>query len=191
MSDNNDALVGISLGDAFRAQELLTAITRLNANGQLKLRDAVVVVKDEAGGTRVRETIDPQPGPSALSGAVWTGLLGLVLGGPVGWLAGAALGAGVGAGAAKVIDVGVPDEWVTWFRDAVRPGTTTLVLLMGDVYVGSLAKELERFPGASLVHATLPESAISLLREATGEVSEPTPTPPLEPPPAVDADPAI
>jgi uncharacterized membrane protein len=57
-------LVGISFPDVFRAQEFLTAVTRLKANGSLVLEDAVVVVKDDDGKTVVRETIDPQPGPS-------------------------------------------------------------------------------------------------------------------------------
>src|SRR4051794_15667063 len=89
-------LVGISFGDVFRAREFLTAATRLGANGKLKLDDAVVVVKDAKGHTAVQETVDPQPARTALSGAVWTSLLGLIVGGPVGWLAGAAIGAGAG-----------------------------------------------------------------------------------------------
>ena len=90
-------LVGVSLPDSHRAQEFLTAATRLGVQGSLKLKDAVIVVKDDGGRTSVRETIDPQPGQSALSSGVWTSLLGLILGGPVGWLVGGAVGAGVGA----------------------------------------------------------------------------------------------
>src|SRR5438105_4543475 len=110
-------LVGISFADIFRAQEFLTAATGLAAKGHLQLKDAVLVVKDDEGHTVVRETIDPQPGRSALSGAIWTSLLGLIFGGPVGWAAGAAIGAGAGAVTAKVVDLGVSDEWVAWFRD--------------------------------------------------------------------------
>src|SRR5436190_24396376 len=87
-------LVGIAFGDVFRAQEFLTAATRLAANGHLRLIDAVFVHKDDSGKTTVRETIDPTPGRSALSGAVWAGLFGLLLGGPVGWIVGAGGGAG-------------------------------------------------------------------------------------------------
>src|SRR5262249_26982045 len=99
-------LVGISFDSAFRAQEFLTAASGLAAKGELKLRDAVLVTKDHDGKTMVRETADLQPGRTALSGAVWAGLFGLILGGPVGWVAGLALGAGGGAIAAKVVDLG-------------------------------------------------------------------------------------
>lgn len=162
-------LVGVSLPDALRAQEFLTAATGLAVKGSLKLRDAVIVSKDANGGTAVRETIDPQPGRTALSSGVWCGLLGLMFGGPVGWLVGGAVGAGIGAGAAKVIDIGVPDEWVQWFRESVQPSTTTVVLLLENLDVGALATELHRFPFARLVHTTLPEYSLRRLEEALGQ----------------------
>jgi uncharacterized membrane protein len=177
-SDDGDqqTLVGISFADEFRAREFLTAATRLAANGRLKLRDAVFVAKDQNGKTMVRETIDPQPGRSALSGAVWAGLFGLILGGPVGWVAGAAIGAGTGAVAAKVIDHGVSDEWVGWFRQAVEAGTTTLVLLVTDLDRGALITELERFSGAHLVYANVDPAWEARMRTALGESSTAPPS---------------
>jgi len=167
-SEADQYLVGVSLPDALRAQEFLTAATRLGVKQQLKLRDAVIVSKDDDGHTAVRETIDPQPGRAALSSGMWTGLLGLIVGGPVGWLVGGAVGAGVGAASAKFIDLGVPDQWVQWFRDAVQPNTTTVVLLLEDLDVGALANELMRFPFARLVHTTLPDASMRRLEEALG-----------------------
>lgn len=159
-------LVGVSLPDALRAQEFLTAATGLGVRGALKLRDAVIVTKSAEGHTAVRETIDPQPGRTALSSGVWTGLLGLMLGGPVGWLVGGAVGAGVGAVTARVVDLGIPDEWVQWFREAVQPGTTTVLLLLEQLDLRAFAEEMGRFPFAKLVHTTLPESAIRLIEES-------------------------
>lgn len=164
--DTDQALIGLSFTDAFRAQEFLTAMTRLASLGSLKLRDAVFVTKDANGDVKVRETVDPQPGRSALSGAMWSGLLGLVIGGPVGWVAGMGIGAGAGAITAKVVDLGVPDEWVDWFRAAVHDGTTTVVILAEDVDIRALEAEVRRFAGAELVHSTLPAYAIQQLRDA-------------------------
>ncbi len=178
-------LVGVSLPDALRAQEFLLAATGLAAKDALKLRDAVIVTKNADGHTAVRETIDPQPGRSALSSGVWMGLLGLMFGGPVGWLVGGAVGAGVGAVTAKVVDLGVPDEWVKWFRDTVQPSTTTVVLLLEDLDVGALANELARFPFARLVHTTLPVGSLRRLEEVLGQQTNPVPEPVLEP--ATDA----
>jgi uncharacterized membrane protein len=167
--DTVETLVGISFSDMYRAQEFLTAATRLGANKRLALKDAVIVVKNENGNTVVRETVDPQPARSAVSGAVWTGLLGLLLGGPVGWIAGTAVGAGAGAVTAKLMDYGIPDEWVAWFRDAVLPGTATVALLVTDLDRNALITEVERFQGAHLVYANLDDVTLDRIRRALGE----------------------
>ena len=85
--------------------------------------------------------------PTALSGAMWTGLLGLLLAGPIGFLAGGAIGAGTGAVAAKVIDLGIPDDWVDWFKVAVEPGTATVALLVTNLDEAALVAESTRFTG--------------------------------------------
>ena len=164
--DIPQTLVGISFENAFRAQEFLVAAGGLAAAGKMKLKDAVTVVKDDAGRTGVHETLDPTPVRSALSGAMWAGLFGLILGGPVGWIAGLAVGAGAGAVTAKVMDLGVPDEWVTWFRDAVQPGTATVALLVEDLDRNALVAEAARFTGAELVYANLDDATIERVRDA-------------------------
>ena len=166
--DVPQTLVGISFPDIYRAQEFLTAATGLAAKGNLKLKDAVLVVKDADGKTHVKETIDPEPGRTALSGALWAGLFGLVLGGPVGWAAGLAVGAGAGAVTAKVVDLGISDEWVGWFRQAVQPETATVALLVEELDRNALVAETERFPGAELVYANLDEHTLDRIREALG-----------------------
>ena len=165
-----ETLVGIAFDDMYRAQEFLSAARRLSANKRLVLKDAVIVAKNESGHAVVRETTDPQPARSAVSGAVWTGLIGLLLGGPVGWLAGTAVGAGAGAVTAKVLDYGIPDEWVAWFRDAVLPGTVTVALLVTELDREALIAEVERFQGARLVYANLDDLSLDRIRKALGEV---------------------
>jgi len=167
-SDSAPTLVGISFATIFRAQEFLLAAGGLAAAGKLTLKDAVTVVKDDAGRTVVHETIDPSPGRAALSGAMWAGLFGLILGGPVGWIAGLAVGAGAGAVTAKVVDLGISDEWVVWFRDAVKPGTATVALLVEDVDHDALVAEAARFTGAELVYANLDDDTVDRVREAFG-----------------------
>lgn len=173
MSDGQpDTIIGISFDDVYRSQEFLTAVTRLNANGHLKLLDAVMVSKDDDGRTRVRETVDLQPGRAALSGAVWTGLLGLIVGGPVGWIAGLGVGAGAGAITAKVVDVGVPDEWVAWFKDAVEPHSFTVVVLASQVDIDVLVDEASRFDGGHLVYSNVAPYMIKRIERALGTYEE-------------------
>jgi len=175
-------LVGISFPDIFRAQEFLTAATGLAAHGRLKLKDAVIVLKDDDGKTHVKETIDPEPGRTALSGALWAGLVGLAIGGPVGWVAGMAVGGVGGAVTAKVVDLGISDEWVEWFRQAVQPGTATVLILLEDLERGALVEEAARFPGAELVYANLEPHTLERIEAAlAGRDDEPAE---VESPPA-------
>ena len=161
-------LVGLSFEDPFRAQEFLVAVSGLAAKKKLKLKDAVTIVKSDDERVTVHETLDPEPKRAAFSGALWASLFGLVLGGPVGWVAGAALGAGTGAVTANLVDLGISDDWVDWFRAAVAPGTTTVVLLIDDVDRNALVAEASRFSGAELVQTTLDPDTVRRIAEALG-----------------------
>jgi len=175
-------LVGISFDDAFRAQEFMTATARLAAKKSLTLHDAVVVKKDADGRTHVVETVDPSPGRSAASGALWASFIGLLLGGPVGWIAGGVIGASAGAVTAHVVDLGVPDEWVAWFKDAVENNTTTVVLLLTDVTVNDLVEEAERFAGAKLLYANLDPHSFDRITAALAGDTPTSVAPPTEEP---------
>ena len=186
-------LVGIEFDDIFRAQEFLTAATGLAAHKKLVLEDAVFVIKQADGKTVVHETRDMQPGRSALSGGVWASLFGLILGGPVGWLAGAAIGASAGAVTAKLVDIGVSDEWVEWFRAAVQPDKAILVLLVSEVNEAALLEEARRFTGAELIYANLDRAKIEELKDALGDttpVDVDTTQPKPEPEPSTEGHPA-
>ena len=165
-SGEPEALFGISFDDAFRAEEFLLALRGLASRGDLVLSDAVVVYKGDDDSVRVRETTDMQPAGTAVKGALWTGLLGLFVAGPLGWLAGLGIGASAGAITAKVVDIGIPDEWVDWFKSAVHPHTSTVVALATEVNLSALYQEAQRFAGAELVHTTLRPGASADLAAA-------------------------
>ena len=165
-SGEPEALFGISFADAFRAEEFLLALRGLASRGDLVLGDAVVVYKGDDGNVKVRETTDLQTSGTAVRGAMWTGLLGLLVAGPIGWIAGLGIGAGAGAITAKVVDIGIPDEWVDWFKEAVHPQTSTVIALAADVNLPALYQEAQRFAGAELVHTTLRPGASADLAAA-------------------------
>ncbi|HSL74354.1 MAG TPA: DUF1269 domain-containing protein [Ilumatobacteraceae bacterium] len=163
---DSPVIIGVSFDRLVLAQQYLLAMGGLRDAGDLDLKDAVVVTKDDQDHVKVVETMDPTPGRAALSGAVWTGLLGLVIGGPVGWIAGLGIGAASGAVTAKIVDLGIPDEWVAWFRAAVEPGTSTVVILADHVHVRALAEEARRFAGAELLYTSMSDDADRQLRTA-------------------------
>jgi uncharacterized membrane protein len=162
-------LAAISFDDDLRAVEFMTAITRLARAGKLSLHDGVFVVKNAEGRTYVRETKDLQPGQTAIGAGLWSGLFGLLLGGPVGMLVAGGIGAGAGAVAAKVVDVGVTDDFVAQLREMVQPGTTTVAVLADHVDAEAVLAELQRFEGARYVAGNLPLTAIHAVRDALGD----------------------
>jgi uncharacterized membrane protein len=167
-------LAAISFDDDLKAVEFMTAVTRLARDERLSLHDAVFVVKRDDGKTYVRETKDLQPSSTAIGAGLWSGLFGLLLGGPVGMLVAGGIGAGAGAVTAKVVDIGVTDEFVAQLREMVHPGTTTVAVLAEDVDAEAVLAELQRFEGARYVAGNLPLAAIQAVRDALGDPSATT-----------------
>lgn len=174
MSDVNDPvsvqrLAAISFGDDLKAVEFMTAVTRLARDKKLSLHDAVFVVKAADGKTYVRETKDLQPSQTAIGAGLWSGLFGLLLGGPVGMLVAGGIGAGAGAVTAKIVDVGVTDDFVAQLREMVQPGTTTVAVLADHVDTEAVLAELQRFEGGRYVAGNLPLTGIQAVRDALGD----------------------
>jgi uncharacterized membrane protein len=164
-----ETLVGISFDNAFRSSEFLLAAKGFAAKKGFVLKDAVIISKNTEGQSSVLETVDMQPGRSAMSLGMWGGLIGLLVGGPIGWLAGAAVGGSMGAGVAKLVDVGIRDEWVEWFKTAGQPGSTIVALLVTDIDRDAFVAEVTRFPGAKLVYANLESHTLDRIKEALGQ----------------------
>lgn len=168
-SQDETRLVAISFPDTFRATEFLTAMTRLTSEGHLLVQDAVFVVADEDGRTYVKETSDLPTGGTALGAGLWSGLFGLLLGGPVGMLVAGGIGAGMGAVAAKAVDMGIKDEFIASLREGIQGESTTLALLVSHIDEGPLLEELSRFEGAKYVAGDLPPTVVQSVRDALGE----------------------
>jgi len=176
MSDANppetvQRLAAISFDDDLKAVEFMTAVTRLARDNKLSLHDAVFVVKGQDGKTHVRETKDLQTGTTAIGAGLWSGLFGLLLGGPVGMLVAGGIGAGAGAITAKVVDVGVTDDFVTQLREMVREGTTTVAILADHVDTDAVLAELQRFEGGRYIAGNLPITGIQAVRDALGDTA--------------------
>jgi len=156
-------VVAIVFDKSTRADEALLALTHLQLEGNIEMADAVVVAKSSEGRTFVRQTVDPTPGRAAIGG-MWLGtLVGLLFGGPLG---GAAVGAASGALYAKLVDVGLDDDWVKQMAQWIDPGTSALLLLLNDPALRAEAlKELGRFEG-KVVSTDLPAAVREALEDA-------------------------
>ncbi|MGH9230036.1 MAG: hypothetical protein ACRD07_15150, partial [Acidimicrobiales bacterium] len=112
------AFVGGTMADARTTTEELDLVC---AGRSTRLRMPVLDLRGTPLGVDARRVVE-----LGITPKITTGVLHASAG--VGQV-GAGVGAGTGAVAAKVIDHGVSDEWVGWFRETVQTGTTTLVLL--------------------------------------------------------------
>ncbi len=165
----SDHIIGMSFDKASRADEVLLALVHLQQEGEIALSDAVVVAKDQNGKIHIRQTVDPTPGQSALTGSIWGMLAGMLFGGPV-FLAAAAVGAGGGALMAKLIDLGLDDKWVKEVGKWLDPGTSALLLLVAADVRPSVVKELGRYEG-KVLYCTFPEAVRHELERALSQPS--------------------
>jgi uncharacterized membrane protein len=168
---DNSRLLVISFDDALRAQEFLLAVAGLQKRDEIRLHDAVIIQRDQDGGSHVRETTDVTPGQAGVGAGVWGLLLGTLFGGPIGGLVVGAASAGGGALYAKLVDTGVKDETIEELRQTVPPGRTAVALLVSHVSMGDLQRELARFAHASLIETDLPPASVNAVQEALAEAN--------------------
>ena len=160
------ALVALSFDSPLKAQEALLAMTRLQEQGVVLLRDAVFIHRDTDGSVRVVETTDITPGDAALEGTFWGALVGTLLVPGIGTIVGGAVSAGLGALAAKLTDIGIPDATVKELETQAQPGTSIVALLVSHLNEEAFLTEMHRFAGAGLVQSTLSADAVARLRTA-------------------------
>lgn len=163
----SDHIVGISFAKANRADEALLAVVHLQQEGAVALTDAVVAIKDDAGKVHIRQTADPTPGRAAMGSALWGALLGALIPPPLGL----ALGAGVIGGAAltaKLVDLGLDDDWVKEVATWLDPGTSALLLLVAEGSTPALVRELERYEG-TVIYGAFPGSVREELERTVAE----------------------
>lgn len=159
-------LLVLAFDSPLKAQEAFLAVTRLMSDGSVLVRDAVFIQKRDDGKVRVVETLDMTPGEAAVRGSFWGALFGVLIAGPIGLLAGAAINAGGYALIAKLTDIGIPDATVKEIGESLEAGSTALALLVSHVDNDALLVEMKRFAGAKLVQATLSPETVTALRSA-------------------------
>jgi uncharacterized membrane protein len=161
----SDRLVAIVFDKITRAEEVLLNVVHLQQEGSIRLRDAVIAVKDTGGRTKIHQTVDISTGKGALAGGWWGLLLGTIVGGPVGGLVAGAISAGGGALYGKLVDVGLDDGWIRQMAEWLEPGTSVLLLLVAELDLDAVLRELRRYEGR-VVTTTFPDEVRAQLEEA-------------------------
>jgi uncharacterized membrane protein len=157
----DENLVAIVFDKPSRATEVLVNLMNLHREGALRLADAVVIAKDESGRVQIQQTVDITPARGALLGGWWGLLAGLLVGGPLAVVGGAAAGALYG----KLVDKGLDDGWIKQMSEWLEAGRSALLLLVSVENKAQVLRELGRYEG-EVVSTDFPEPVRQELEDA-------------------------
>lgn len=164
--DNYELLLA-TFEDERAAEIALEDLKTREEDGELRIFNAAIIAKDEAGRATVHEDQDVGPGFGSLFGALVGGLIGM-LGGPGGAVIGAAAGAATGGLVAGRSDMGFDDKFLKELKTALKPGVSALLLLVEERYSPDVSHALEMLDGR-LVRNALREDLINRLRSNSAE----------------------
>lgn len=144
------------------ASRMLGEISSLQRQELIKLDDAAVVVRKLNGRVKVKQA-QSLVGAGALGGAFWGMLIGLLFLAP---FLGAAIGALGGALGGKMTDIGIDDKFIRQIGSTIEPGNSALFMLVRSAVTERVLKQIQDFPGATVLRTSLSEEQEAKLREA-------------------------
>lgn len=139
----NVIVVGFEEDD--RAYEALTGLKELDSQGQIRLGEAAVVVRDPDGHIDVKDQVADEDFVGTASGGL-VGLLIGILGGPLGVLLGGATGLAVGS-LFDLADSDDTDSVLTDVSKTVKPGRTAVLAQVVEQSPEVVDAAMERLSG--------------------------------------------
>jgi uncharacterized membrane protein len=139
-------LVVIEYDDLFKAEEVRLSLMKLRKDYLIDLEDAVVAVKDQKGKVRLHQAVN-LTATGALTGGFWGMLIGMIFLNP---LLGMAMGAAAGAVSGALRDVGINDNFMKELAANMKPGSSTLFVLVRKVTPDKVLDEIKGTGGKIL-----------------------------------------
>ena len=154
-------LIVVGFDNELKADEVLHKLGEMQKEHLVDLDDAVVVIKNEKGKVKVKQSYDLVTS-GALSGGFWGSLIGLLFLHP---LLGVAAGLATGALSGALTDVGVDDEFIKDLGKTIEPNTSALFLLVRKATPDKVLEELRPY-GGKLLRTSLSKSDEASLKAA-------------------------
>jgi uncharacterized membrane protein len=126
---SSTSLIAVRFHGPAEAERALDAISAVEAEHGLRLKDAAVVVRKQDGGVELRQARELAAGEGIVGGGAIGLLVGLVLGAPV---AAAIIGV-AGGGGLSALDRGISDSGMRRIGAELEPGSAALFALVADV----------------------------------------------------------
>ncbi len=149
-----------------KAEEVRQTLLGLQKEYVIKLGDAVIATKTNAGKIKLNQLINTTT-TGAVSGSFWGLLVGILFLNP---LLGVAVGAASGALGGALTDVGISDAFMKELSDSIQPGNAALFLLIQEMTADKVLKHVQGFGGVVL-KTSLDETKEQVLRDALQQAS--------------------
>ena len=139
-------LVAVGYDEAFKADEVLLKLRKLQREYLLDLEDAAVAIKDAQGKVKLHQTSN-LTAAGAIHGGFWGSLIGLIFLNP---FLGFAVGATTGAISGALTDVGINNDFMKELAATMTPGSSTLFVLVTKATPDKVLEELQGTGGRIL-----------------------------------------
>jgi uncharacterized membrane protein len=157
----------LKFNDPNGADRVLLAFQGMQEQQVINLEDAAVVTWPEGRKKPQTTQLSSMSGTTALGGAFWGFLFGLIFFVP---LLGMGVGAAAGWKAGSVAIPGIEPGFIKQVREVVTPGKSALFVLTSGVTEDKMIEELEQYD-FEIISTTLPREDEERIREAFGHES--------------------
>jgi uncharacterized membrane protein len=154
-------LIAIVYPTEAKAEEVRQRLFELQKEYLIKVGDAVIATKTEAGKVKLNQLVNTTAAGAA-SGSFWGLLIGVLFLNP---LIGVAVGAASGAIGGALTDVGINDAFMKDLAGSLQPGNGALFVLVQEMTADKVLKEISSYGGVVL-KTSLDETKEQVLRDA-------------------------
>jgi uncharacterized membrane protein len=159
-------LVAIVYPSEAKAEEVRQRLFKLQREYLIKLSDAVIAVKTDAGPVKLNQLVNTTAAGAA-SGSFWGFMIGFLFLNP---LIGVALGAASGALGGALVDYGINDKFMKELSASLTPGHAALFVVAHEYTADKVLKEIQD-AGGVVLKTSLDDSKEKMLREALAKAS--------------------
>ena len=143
------------------AEDVRQRLLNMQKEYLIKISDAVIAVKTEAGPVKLNQLVNTTA-MGAASGSFWGLLIGVLFLNPI---IGVALGAASGALGGALTDYGINDAFMKELSENLKPGNAALFVLIQKMTADKVLKGIQD-AGGTVLKTSLDDSKEKALREA-------------------------
>jgi uncharacterized membrane protein len=159
-------LIAIVYPSEAKAEDVRQRLLKMQKEYLIKISDAVIAVKTEAGPVKLNQLVNTAA-VGAASGSFWGLLIGVLFLNPI---IGVALGAASGAISGALTDYGINDAFMKELSENLKPGSAALFVLIHEMTADKVLKGIQD-AGGTVLKTSLDDSKEKALREALAKAT--------------------